>query len=189
MSRIIQGEKTYLRPFERGDLELYQRWRSDGRVAELTGFVTPGPLSMAQVEKRFEDLLAKQGTDQYTFMICRLEDDRGIGELLLFEVDRANGSVGLGIFIGESDLWGGGYGSDAVGAAADFAFGSLRMERLWLNVGTENPRAQRAYEKAGFVREGTLRHDRYEGGRYTDGHVMSILRDEWLARPRRAGRA
>ena len=47
---------------------------------------------------------------------------------------------------------------------------------------TENPRAQRSYEKAGFTREATLRHDHLEGGRYTDGHVMSILRDEWQSR-------
>ena len=45
---------------------------------------------------------------------------------------------------------------------------------------TIRERARRAYEKAGFVLEATLRHDRYEGGRYTSGHVMSILRDEWL---------
>ena len=66
------------------------------------------------------------------------------------------------------------------------AVGQLRLERIFLNVWTENARAIRAYEKAGFVREGTLRHDRYEGGRYTSGHVMSMLRDEWLALSRRA---
>ena len=49
-------------------------------------------------------------------------------------------------------------------------------------MGTENPRAKRSYEKAGFTHEGTFRHDRWEGGRYTDGHVMSILHDEWQSR-------
>lgn len=54
--------------------------------------------------------------------------------------------------------------------------------RIGLDVWTENSRALRSYVKAGFVLEGTLRHDRHEGGHYTDGHVMSILRDEWLSR-------
>ena len=53
-----------------------------------------------------------------------------------------------------------GYGTDAVRALVDFGFAELRLERVWLEVGTENPRAQRAYEKAGFIREATLRHDR-----------------------------
>jgi hypothetical protein len=48
----------------------------------------------------------------------------------------------------------------------------------------DNPRAQRAYGKAGFTREGTVRHDRYEGGRHTSGLFMSILRDEWSPLPR-----
>ncbi len=80
------------------------------------------------------------------------------------------------------DEWGKGYGTDAVNAIVGFGFAELRLERIWLNVWTENDRARRAYEKAGFVLEATLRHDRYEGGRYTSGHVMSILRDEWLSR-------
>ena len=56
--------------------------------------------------------------------------------------------------------------------------GSSGLAEVW----TENPRAQRSYEKAGFTQEATFRHDRWEGGRYTDGHVMSILRDEWQSR-------
>ena len=87
---------------------------------------------------------------------------------MLVELDRRNGSAELGIFIGEADEWGKGYGTDAVNAIVDFGFGELRLERIWLNVWTENDRARRAYEKAGFVHEGTLRHDRYEGGRFTE---------------------
>ena len=101
---------------------------------------------------------------------------------MLFDLDRLNGSAELGIFIGEKAEWGKGYGTDAVNALVDFGFDSLRLERIWLNVWTENDRARRSYEKAGFVHEGTLRHDRYEGGRYTDGHIMSILHDEWQSR-------
>ena len=39
-------------------------------------------------------------------------------------------------------------------AIVDFGFAELRLERIWLNVWTENARAQRAYEKAGFVHGG-----------------------------------
>jgi RimJ/RimL family protein N-acetyltransferase len=73
-----------------------------------------------------------------------------------------------------------------VNALVDFGFGELRLERIWLEVWTENARARRAYEKAGFVYEATLRNDRYEGGRFTSGDVMSILRDEWSGLARRA---
>jgi [ribosomal protein S5]-alanine N-acetyltransferase len=185
MRRLIQGELVFLRPIERADAQLLHRWRSDAEVAEMASIA--GPKSLAQIERRAERLAQNTEVEDYGFIICLLADERPIGEASLFELDRRNGSAELGIFIGEREEWGKGYGTDAVNALVDFGFGSLRLERIWLEVWTENDRARRSYEKAGFVHEGTLRHDRYEGGRYTDGDVMSLLRDEWLALPRRSG--
>jgi len=48
-----------------------------------------------------------------------------------------------------------------------------------------NGRARRSYEKSGFVLEGTERHAIFKRGRYYDVHLMSILREEWAALPRR----
>jgi RimJ/RimL family protein N-acetyltransferase len=42
-----------------------------------------------------------------------------------------------------------------------------------------NPRAIRAYEKAGFVHEGRLRQAEFKDGKYIDILVMSILKDEF----------
>ena len=177
MAHLIQGRLVFLRPMEAADAPLYQQWRADADVALLAGFSEP--LSLAAVERRVGD---RSPDDTHAYLICLLNDGRPIGEAALFEHDRINGSAELGIFIGERSEWGKGYGTDAVEAIVAFGFEAQRLERVWLNVWTENPRAQRAYEKAGFVHEGTLRHDRWERGQYTDGHVMSILRDEWLGR-------
>jgi RimJ/RimL family protein N-acetyltransferase len=184
---IVRGERVFLRPFEPSDAETYRRWRADARPMALAGYPDRAPLSLARAQKRIDEANANFGSDEYLFVICLLDGERPIGEASLFRLDRPNGSAELGIFIGEVDEWSKGYGTDAVNALVDFGFAELRLERISLNVWTENERAKRAYEKAGFVLEGTLRHDRYEHGAYTDGHVMSILRDEWLALPRRAG--
>jgi RimJ/RimL family protein N-acetyltransferase len=181
VTHIIGSGRVFLRPFEASDAETYRRWRADAGPMALTGWHERAPLSLAQVERRIAGLAEDQGKDVYTFLICLTSDERPIGEVMLFDIDRLNGSAEVGIFIGEPDEWGKGYGTDAVRAIVEFGFAELRLERVWLEVGTENPRARRAYEKAGFTHEATLRHDRFEGGRYTDGHVMSILRDEWLA--------
>jgi len=182
---MIASGRVYLRPFEAADAELYRRWRADADPMSLAGWHERAPLSLSQVEKRIARLAEEQGKDLFTFLICLKADDRPIGEVMLVDLDRRSGSAQLGIFIGESGEWGKGYGTDAVNAIVDFAFGELRLERVWLEVWTENPRARRAYEKAGFIHEGTLRNDRYEGGSYTSGDLMAILRSEWEALPRR----
>jgi diamine N-acetyltransferase len=179
MPHIIAAGRVFLRPFEAADAETYRRWRADDEPMVLAGWRVRAPLSLMQVERRIAGLAEAQGKEGYTFLICLVEDERPIGEVTLMDIDRVNGSAEVGIFIGEPAEWGMGYGTDAVRALVDFGFAELRLERIWLEVGTENPRAQRSYEKAGFTREATLRHDRWEGDRFTDGHIMSILHDEW----------
>jgi len=136
-------------------------------------------------EKWFEGMLERQGRDAYHFVICRIEDDVPLGTIGLFDVNLLNGSAGIGIAIGEKSYWGKGYGTDAMNALLDFGFGQLRLERMWLEVFAFNDRAQRSYEKSGFVVEGRGRHAVYVHGRYEDEIHMAILREEWLALDRK----
>jgi RimJ/RimL family protein N-acetyltransferase len=180
MPPFIGSGRVFLRPFEPEDAEVHHRWSADPDVIRFASLGPP--LSLARARQRVARYVEEHGKDGHAFVICLAEDDRPIGEASLFHLDHLNGTAELGIFIGEQEQWGKGYGTDAVNALVDFGFGWLRLDRIWLEVWTENPRAIRSYEKAGFVREATLRHDRFEDGAFTDGHIMGILRDEWLAR-------
>jgi len=57
----------------------------------------------------------------------------------------------------------------------------------WFNVSFEDGHAEsrRSYEKAGFTHEGTMRRAHFARGEHHDVHVMSLLRDEWMAMPHR----
>lgn len=178
-SPIIRGERIYLRASERSDIPDFVRWLNDSETASYLSM--RAPMSIAMEERWFEQMLAAQGKDSYHFVICLLENDRSIGSLGLFELDNVNGSAGIGISIGEKDLWGHGLGTDAMLALLDFGFGQLRLERLWLDVYDFNERARRSYEKCGFALEGTKRHAIFKLGRFIDVQLMSILRSEWEA--------
>jgi RimJ/RimL family protein N-acetyltransferase len=119
-------------------------------------------------------------------VICRRADSEPVGRTDVFEIDRHNGSAAFGITIGDPALWGQGLGTDAINVVVDFAFGQLRLERLWLGTDANNTRAQGAYAKAGFTVEGRLRHAYYQDGKFVDEIRMAMLRDEWaaLTRPR-----
>jgi RimJ/RimL family protein N-acetyltransferase len=85
----------------------------------------------------------------------------------------------LGVGIGNRAYWGQGYGSEAVRLTLGYAFEELNLHRVSLSVLGDNPRAIRAYEKCGFVREGQWRELAHYDGQWSDEVVMGILRSEW----------
>ncbi len=181
--RDVRGTLVYLRPLEPDDLEAVHRWFEDHRIASLMGDL---PRSLARRRQVYDAHLAEEGETHAQFVICRLADDVPVGRMDLFEIDRRHGSACLGITIGDPADWNQGYGTDAVNAVVDLAFGQLRLERVWLDTDVSNARAQAAYTKAGFVREGVLRHSFFEQGRWSDDIRMAMIRSDWdaLARPR-----
>lgn len=176
---MIQHGGVYLRPGERDDIPLFVTWLSDYRTSRTLGLRVP--LSVASEEAWFDRMLADQGKGGYFFVACLIEDDRPIGTIGLFELDPIDGNAGLGISIGAESDRGKGHGTDMLRALLRFGFGSLRLERIWLDVYEFNPGAQRVYERVGFVHEGVLRRAIFREGRYVDVRRMSILADEWRA--------
>jgi ribosomal-protein-alanine N-acetyltransferase len=102
----------------------------------------------------------------------RREQAREAGEWLEFVVEhREHGVAGVtgltepsrrdrravtGTWLGRA-FWGTGVNTEGKALLARLAFDGCAMERLGAYAGTANARSQRALEKAGFVREGTLR--------------------------------
>ena len=176
---MIAHGSVYLRPAERDDVPLFVTWFNDYAGSRTLGI--RAPMSVAMEEQWFERAVADQGKNGYHFVACLLEDDRPIGTVGLFDLDLVNGNAGLGISIGAAADRGRGHGSDMLRALLAFAFGSLRLERIWLDVYDFNPGARRVYERVGFVEEGVLRHAIFREDAYRDVHRMAILREEWTA--------
>lgn len=178
----LRAGRIYLRPAERRDLDDFVRWFSD---AETTRYLAArAPFSRAMEDRWFDQMLEKQGKRDYHFVICLAESDDAIGTAGLHGINGVDGNAEFGISIGEKRYWNQGLGTDALNAICDFGFGALRLERIELQVYAPNLRAQRSYQKAGFTREGTLRRAMFAEGDFWDIHVMSLLRDEWLAQDR-----
>ncbi len=182
---MLQGERIWLRPIEERDLEAYRLACTDRDIASLAGF--SHPMSETNLRRWFEQASVQHGSDAFYFSICRLGEDAFLGTAVLWHMDQVNGSAEISMFIADKELWGHGYGTEALNALVDFAFGELPLERIWLKVYAHNPRAQKTYDKAGFVKEGVMRHARRHRGGFSDSILMSQLRDEWAASPRRKG--
>ncbi|MEZ4520686.1 MAG: GNAT family protein [Thermomicrobiales bacterium] len=104
-----------------------------------------------------------------------------VGELAITDWDEDNHSCGFRIAIGPNGR-NRGLGSEATRMIVDYVFKHLPINRIGLEAYAFNPRAIHVYERCGFTREGVARSALYWDGDYHDAILMSILRDEWLAK-------
>jgi RimJ/RimL family protein N-acetyltransferase len=75
---------------------------------------------------------------------------RAIGEINYNEIDRKHNSVDLDIIIADDRDKNRGHGSDALKALTRYLFQKMNVEVCRVETVSRNPRAIRAYEKAGF---------------------------------------
>lgn len=174
----LRGEKIWLRPVEMEDAHLWVTATNDSYVAHFTGYTLPLSLDMA--EQLFKnDVIANYGKSSYSFTICPLGENKGIGLIVLYHVDKINSNAEFGMFIVGDENRGKGYGTDAIYTILDFGFDELPLERIYLTVYDFNLQARQLYTKIGFVHEGTKRKVFRHQGQLHDAHIMAILRDEW----------
>lgn len=177
---MIFGERLRLRAIERADLPLFVNWLNDPEVRR--GLKMYLPLSLAEEENWYAGMLERPG-DEHPLMIEVISEDGWvpIGNCGLFNIDWRIRVAEFGIFIGAKQYWNQGYGTDATRLILQHAFETLNLNRVFLRVYDNNPRAVRAYEKAGYVIEGRLRQAHYDEASYCDIILMSVLRSEWQA--------
>ena len=122
------------------------------------------------------------GPDALAMAVHEKATDRLVGTCAFSQLDGENGSALYHITIGESDVWGHGYGTEATQLMLDHAFGTLGLHRVALYVFEFNERAIRAYRRCGFVVEGRSRESIWRDDRWWDELAMSVLESDWRAR-------
>lgn len=170
-NRIELGP-VYFRPITLEDTDDIIRWRNSDRVRK--NFIYQKPFTRQGHLNWMETKVAAGEVVQ--FILCETRGDRPVGSVYIRDIDRENRKGEYGIFIGEPDAAGKGYGTLAAKGAAAYARDVLRLHKLFLRVFADNAAAVRSYEKAGFVREALLRDEiRQEDGAWRDMLLMAVL--------------
>ncbi len=177
---MIYGPRVRMRRPERSDLPTFVTWLNDPEVRQGVSIFLP--MGIEEESKWFETMLARPQEERaFAVDIPDEEDWQMIGSTALFDFNWRNRSAEFGIMIGEKTVWNRGYGTEITRLMLAHAFNTLNLHRVMLRVFANNPRAMRAYEKAGYKLEGTLRQTEFMDGVYVDTHLMSVLQPEWAA--------
>ena len=177
---MIYGERLRLRAIEREDVKRYYEWVNDPEVTY--GLSLYLPMSNLDEERWLESATQRDPNEKpLAIEVQQGEEWKLIGNCRVFGIEWVNRSGELGIMIGDKSAWNRGYGTEVMTLLLRHCFETLNLNRAFLRVYAENARAQRAYEKAGFVEEGRMRQAVFKHGKYEDVVIMSVLRSEWFA--------
>jgi RimJ/RimL family protein N-acetyltransferase len=107
------------------------------------------------------------------FAIETVADQVHVGNAWLWDIDRRHRKAELRVVIGNETARGQGMGAEAIDGLCRHGFDRLGLHRIYACVLSINPAARRAFERAGFALEGTLRDDRWAVDRFVDTHLLA----------------
>ena len=151
------------------------RWRNSPAVKEF--FIYRAKLT-AEDHMNWIETKIKMGK-VVQFIIEECKTDCPVGSVYLRDIDALHQKAEFGIFIGEESVRGKGYGTQAAELILAYAFEELKLNKVFLRVFANNPRAIASYSKVGFVQEGVFRDDVWIDGKPYDMVYMGILKSEW----------
>lgn len=172
------GDRIYLSPkgVSEEEIEKFTKWMNDFEVTDYIG--RTDQITTLIGEKEWLENSAKN-TDNRDFDIVELNSNKLIGTICLGQFSWVNRSSVLGIFIGDEDFRGNGYGTEAINLLLEYGFKYLNLHSIKLDLLAINERAHKCYLKCGFKDTGCSRDAIFLNGKYYDELHMDILESEF----------
>ncbi len=171
---IDEQAGIFLRPMTYEDTENIVNWRNSDAVRK--NFIYQALFTKESHENWIRTMVETGKVVQ--FMICEVAGDKPVGSVYIRDIDHTHHKAEYGIFIGDAQARGRGYGTAAARLMIKYCFQELKLHRLFLRVYAKNQQAIRSYEKAGFTKEAHLREDVCIDGTYEDIILMGIINEE-----------
>ncbi len=129
----------------------------------------------------------RQEGDAVQIAVVRRADERVVGELFfaIRSVTAATAEIGWVLAPDES---GRGYATEAAQTLLDFAFGTLRLHRVFARLDVRNTPSARVCERLGMRHEAHHVADVWSDGAWVDTSIYALLADDVQRNPTASGR-
>ena len=175
----MTGSLCRIRPLR--DADAQARWDlvNDGDSRKLLGAVEETDFD--EVREWCET--AADRPDRFDWAVTALDSQEYLGEVQLINLDLEDRKARLRLAM-RQQYRGRGYSVDFVPLVLDFAFApepeGLGLHRVYAAMPSVNTRVHALVQAMGFTFEGRLRETHYDGDRWLDTLVSSVLADEWI---------
>lgn len=166
---MIKGEKIYLRPVIKSDINYLNDWKNDEDVYRFLGggFM---PISIDQQEKWLDSIIDLTGNNK-RFIICN-NLDAPVGMVGLYDINWIHRTCEIGIYIGDKNSYGSGFGRESCTLIEKFAKEYLNIRKVRLNVVFKNGAALKMWNVLGYKKVGELTEERFIKGKYHNLIIM-----------------
>lgn len=155
----MSREKVYLRPITAADTEKIVFWRNKDFVRG--NFIYQKLFTEEGHRTWLREQVEPGHVAQFIICVAQKEGSQEspadescapweIGSVYLRDIDREKKTAEYGVFIGEEEALGKGYGVRAARLMLAYGFENLRLEKIFLRVLEDNAGARKSYAKAGF---------------------------------------
>ena len=178
---MLIGNKVILRNKRLADARDDYTWQTDPELARLDA----APWLTISFSQYFLDYTIEL---RYSYPFRRqfaidTVDGKHIGNCVYYGINETKGEAELGIMIGNRNYWDKGYGRDAAGTLLNHIFRRTNLKRDYLKTLDSNLRAQKCFQKCGFIPYGYMNRDGY---RFV---LMEIRRHQWRGKGKQESRA
>ena len=174
---MLSTKRLILRALEKTDLSAnYVNWLNDHQVNMYleTRFC---PQSLDSITSYWET--HRNDPNSPWFAICLSDNKKHIGNIKLGPINWIHRRADISLMIGDSSQWGKGYASESISVLTGWAFQELGLYKLSAGIYSGNVGSRRAFEKSGYVLEGTLKDEVYSQGKRHDIWRMGCSCQDW----------
>ena len=162
-----------LRQVTKEDADRFLFLRSDERVMR---YIDRDPVKTREdalelIEKITDNLNSNEGI---TWAICFKHAPQLIGTIGFWKADKANHRAEIGYML-DPEQQGKGIMQEAMKAALDYAFNTMKLHSIEANVNKDNTASMKLLEKNNFVKEAYFRENYYFNGKFLDSVIYSLL--------------
>lgn len=169
---MIEGKKIKLRSLNRKDFNKTFKWHNDLELKSLT-LSHPFPVTDVLEKEWFDGILKDRSNRNVYFGIEDNETKVLTGIIFLSKINSIHATCWFGVFIGDINTRGKGFGKEAVGLIVNYAFNNLNLRKISLEVIRTNKAAIAVYKKMGFVIEGVMKEQFIIDKKPVDVMIMS----------------
>lgn len=172
----LAGEMIAFKALSNSDARKIHQFASDEDVSRFIGWNLMNTLS--ETSELIETMIKREteGTHLYASIVLK-STQAIIGTGMIFNFDHEAKKAELG-YVFHRDHWGKGYGSECVALMSDFAFGALKLHKLYANVVDANIGSARILERNGYVLEGRLKDHYFIENQYYDALLYGRIQAE-----------